>query len=351
MIANNKKVTSDDVARLAGVTKASVSRVLNNKPNISEKTRQRVLEAVQLLNYRPISAARTLTLQKNEMIGLICETEHSISYYGAPFIEGVSIKLSELGQKLAVCSVHAHSQIEDLVDLPMLKTVAVDGLILDVHTLLGDFEALLSKLRIPYVLVNPRLPRLTNTIMPDDVKVARQAVEYLHRHGHQRIGYVPCLKTNHSSQYNRIEGYHRQMNACALKALPLLSLSFNETDTALGTMALPGAQNIDIVRQYLRDYDCSALITYSFNEAIYICSILNVLDIAIPNQISVLSCDFEPSLWFLPVPVTAFHLDRAEMGKMAVEMLHERIVKFGKDIPSQFIEGNLIVGRSVAKLN
>lgn len=345
-----KRVTCEDVARLAGVHKASVSRVLNGSQSISVQTRQKVAEAVRRLNYRPLSAARMLSTQRNETIGLVSEIELGMSYYGASLVEGISLALTDTGQKLAVSSVHAYSSVDVIRDLPLLKSVSVDGLILDVHSLLGSFEEILAELGVPCIFVNPRTPRATNTIMPDDISVARQAVEYLASSGHKKIVYVPCIKSAHCSQYNRIQGYLEAIAAHSLTALPFWQLPSRQVDGGLGLTNLPTHDSGELFKAYLDNHPCTAIITYSSYEMLWIFAALMKIGIRVPDDISLVSCDYDPSLMYMTVPVTGFYLDRIEMGKMAVKMLQARIKNGNRDEQSMLVGGKFQEGGSVATL-
>jgi DNA-binding LacI/PurR family transcriptional regulator len=132
MIQSGNKLTHIDIARLVGVGTSTVSRVLNNSKRVAPRTREKILNAIRTTGYRPSSAARMLVRQKHDTIGLIFEREHIKTYYGSCLIEGVSEKLAESGQRLAMGMVSWQSRVEEIEDLPLLRTVSVDGLIFDI---------------------------------------------------------------------------------------------------------------------------------------------------------------------------------------------------------------------------
>ena len=348
-ISRAKCITCVDVARLAGVTKASVSRVLNNNGSVSEATRDRVLSAVKSLNYRPSHAARILSRRQHETIGLISEIESGALSYGAMLVQGVSMAVTENGYRLALSAVHWNSTAEDIKNLPAIKTVSIDGVIVDAHMLNGDYESVMNELGVPYVFINPKSIKNYNTVMPDDVLVAKNATEYLLSRGHIRIGYIPCVETEHCSQSNRIFGYMKAMANATLASLPLFEIPKAYKNTEYAKMALPSEDAVQGLHEYIKRHKCTGLVVYGSNEATWLEAALYKIGVCIPQDISIIACDYDYVMGLLPVPITSYRLDRREMGKMAVDMLRRRINERA-NIPSIFVTGSLEDGKSVANV-
>jgi LacI family transcriptional regulator len=333
-----------DVARLAGVVHSTVSRVINNNPNIGEETRRRVLEAIRMTGYRPSLAARMLVRQKHETIGLIFEKEHVKTYYGACLIEGVSERLAETGQRLAMSMVKWHSRVEEIENLPLLQTVSVDGLILDLHIVHGDYDPVMARLGLPYISINPFGSRPYNTIMPDHVAGARDAVQYLIDRGHRKIAYLPCVgKNTHCSQQDRMKGYSEAMVKAGLQPIPLW-------DVPLTSVDYPVEDYVSRAKLYKEKYGCTAVVAYSAIEAPRLLHACYELELKIPRDLSLVACDYDPVMQTIPVEITCFQFDRAAMGRQAVEMLNRRIQNPQEDIPSINLQCNLVEGKSVMTL-
>jgi len=344
VLTSQNKITSVEVARLAGVAHATVSRVVNNPGIVAPDTREKVLKAIRATGYKPSSSARMLVRQKQETIGLIFEREHIKTYYGACLIEGVSETLAKTGQRLAMAMVNWHSPVEEIEDLPLLRTVSVDGLILDLHALKGDQDAVVARLGLPYININPSGYRPYNTIMPDHVSGARDATQYLIDRGHRKIAYIPSPEQNlHSSQPDRMKGYAEAMIKAGLPPIPLWDVPLMKDD-------YPVEDYITRVKLFKEKYGCTAMVAYSAIEAprtLYACY---QVGLKVPHDLSIVGCDYDPVMQAIPVAITCFHFDRTAMGKQAVEMLDQRIINPGTDIPSITLHSTLIEGKSVIPL-
>jgi LacI family transcriptional regulator len=338
------KLTHIDIARMVGVGTSTVSRVLNNSKRVAPRTRERILNAIRTTGYRPSSAARMLVRRKHETIGLIFEKEHVKTYYGACLIEGVSETLAETGQRLAMAMVKWHSRVEEIENLPLLQTVSVDGLILDVHVLTGDYDAVVARLGMPYININPLGYRPYNTIMPDHVSGARDATQYLIDRGHRKIAYLPSPGQNHHcSQPDRMQGYSETMIKAGLPPIPLW-------DVPLTSVDYPVEDYITRAKLFKEKYECTAIAAYSAIEAPRMLYACYQLGLKVPQDLSIVACDYDPVMQTIPVAITCFQFDRAAMGRQAVEMLNRRIKNPQEDIPSINLQSELIEGQSVMTL-
>jgi LacI family transcriptional regulator len=335
---NKKRPSMMDVAKLAGVVHSTVSRVINNNPNIGDATRQRVLDAIRMTGYRPSLAAQILARQKHETIGLVFEREHVKTYYGACLIEGVSEKLAESGQRLAMGMIPWQSQAEEIEKLPLLRSVSVDGLILDINHIEGDWDSVAARLGLPYISINNSGYRDYNMIKPDDVSVAREATQYLIDRGHRKIAYLPCPGTlRHSSQTDRMKGYADAMLKADLPPIPLW-------DVPLEKVEYPAEDYLFRTKLFKEKYECTAIVAFNATEAPRLLYAAYELGLRIPRDLSLVACDFDPAIRFLPVPITCFQFDRTQMGRLVVDMLAERINNSGKAIPSILFKGTLVEG-------
>ncbi len=343
-LISKTKITSVEVARLAGVAHATVSRVVNNPDIVAPDTREKVLKAIRATGYKPSSSARMLVKQKHETVGLIFEREHIKTYYGACLIEGVSETLARTGQRLAMAMVNWHSRVEEIEDLPLLRTVSVDGLILDIHALEGDQDAVVARLGLPYININPFGYRPYNTIMPDHVSGARDATQYLIDRGHRKIAYIPSPGQNlHCSQPDRMKGYAEAMIKAGLQPIPLW-------DVPLTAVANPVEDYITRTKLFKEKYGCTAVVAYNAIEAPRVLYACYRLGLQVPQDFSIVACDYDPVMQVLPVEITCYHFDRTAMGKRAVEMLNQRIKNPEMDIPSINLNSTLVEGNSVISL-
>ena len=216
------KSTINHVAKKAGVSMKTVSRVLNKEPNVAPKTRERVLAAAKELRYAPSLAARGLASSKSYLIALLYDNP-SPSYI-ANIQKGAIQACRERGYHL----VAEPLQIEDAEAGPSgdlsadveraLERLPVDGAILTPPLCdKGSVVQALQRLGIPYV---PVAPSTSHGDMPivqmDDVKAAKEMTQYLISLGHKKIAFIKGDPT-HSASPRRFEGFREAMRKADLE--------------------------------------------------------------------------------------------------------------------------------------
>lgn len=182
-------MTLTAVARRAGVDPSVVSRVLNDDPvlNIRAETRERVLDAVRALGYRPNMAARSLRTARTGTIGLFIPDFANPVY--AEIIKGAEESAAAAGCVLVTGSSSAEG-VSTQTYLDLLGQGRVDGLLLASGTETPDEQELIAALGLPWLLINRRGREATRYVVADDERAARIAVEQLLELGHRRIGHV-----------------------------------------------------------------------------------------------------------------------------------------------------------------
>jgi DNA-binding LacI/PurR family transcriptional regulator len=214
--------TIRDVAKLAGVGLGTVSRVLNNSPLVSEKTRQRVLETIEELNYTPSPIARRLSTGKTQTIAVITP------FFTRPaFVErlrGIESSLAESTYDLIIYNVETPERRDAcFVDVP--RSERVDGvLIVALNPRDSDIPQLQSA-DVPIVLVDANHPSLTsfNRVTVDDVAGGRAATQHLIELGHRRIGFIGDLldiRFNFTSSPDRYLGYRQALDQAKIPFVP-----------------------------------------------------------------------------------------------------------------------------------
>lgn len=338
------RVTCIDVARIVGVAPSTVSRVVNSSTRVSAATRGRVLHAIKTTGYRPLQAASALPRRTHGTIGLISEVENSnTASYNTELIRGVSFALMRLGLRLAMDMVPVRSEAHAIESLPLFRSVSIDGLLLDVCQARGNIGQVADDLRLPIVFINAPEPRGFNTVMPDDAAVARNATNYLIERGHRRIAYIPGAALNvHSSQARRMHGYSQamiksQLQPAAMWDLPPAGHGYEPQDY------------IHRLRQY-QTQGCTGVVTYNAPAAACLLRACVQLGVSVPKDLSIISCDYDPMVHFVVVPVTCYKLDRVAMGSMGVEMLLKRMEHESQNLPSVFLTGELMELESVRTL-
>ncbi len=210
-------VTIGDVARLAGVGRGTVSRVLNERANVDPTTRARVLAAIRELDYVPSPTARRLSLRRTQTVAVILPFLTRPS--AVERLRGIEFALVSAGYDLIVFNVETVER-RDAVFRDLPRAERVDGLIivsLSPHTL--ELERI-QRSGLPAVLVDAHhraLPR----VVADDVRGGRIATEHLIDLGHRRIGFIgdtPRVPLAFTSSRLRLSGFRRAMSRAGLAA-------------------------------------------------------------------------------------------------------------------------------------
>src|ERR1044071_3617907 len=221
--------TLADKARALGVSKMTVSRAINNHPEISPETRARILDAAQRMNYRPNQFARALTTNRSYLLGVIVpDLMHS---YFAEICRGVETIAKPLGFQNLICSTDEDTANEESEVEALLPRT--DGLILASSASPAEtkFYRRVIRERAKIVLIDRQLEGIKcPAVTTDDVKVGRIATGHLLNLGHQRIGHLKG--TVASTAALRFEGYK---SALANSRVPfeealVRECGFTETD-------------------------------------------------------------------------------------------------------------------------
>ena len=212
--------TIRDVARLAGVSSATVSRVLNDLPLVTGPTRERVRRAIDELDYRPSTAARSLTSGRTRAIGVVAPFFTSPSVVER--LRGIAARLADSDYALVLHDVETLEQRADAL-AEFAHRDRVDGLLVISLPLADDERAALEQ-DVPMVLVD--VPDASHRdLATDDVHGGRLATDHLLEAGHARIGFVgdaPANPFGFLSSEHRRRGYQRGLREAGFE--PLMEL-------------------------------------------------------------------------------------------------------------------------------
>ncbi|MCZ8521812.1 MULTISPECIES: LacI family DNA-binding transcriptional regulator [Paenibacillus] len=198
----DKKIV--DVAKHAGVSPATVSRVLNESSHVSDTTRRRVLEAVRELGYHPNASAKNLRSQKTMTIG-VSVGDINTSYFAA-IIKGVQQAAAERRYKVLICDIENRKEKESEY-LDLLRNRTVDGMVLvQPMTPLQELEALADNgyelAVVGRYVEHPGIP----CAYTDNVEFSRRVVTHLIEGGHRSVAFISGAPEAVDS-YERLEGY------------------------------------------------------------------------------------------------------------------------------------------------
>ena len=213
--------TIRELARLSGVSVATVSRVLNDYSDVSPATRERVLEVARELDYTPSAAARTLVMQRSKVIGVLLETGEGHPDLQHPFFQevlvGLKHRLGAAGYDLLLFATEnpgngfsEHSYVR------RARHHRVDGLVLMGMDPAEDEVQKLVKARIPLVAVDAELVGgRSGFVISDNLGGARLAVRHLRQQGHDRIATLTGILSTRPGA-DRLLGYRAELEAQGL---------------------------------------------------------------------------------------------------------------------------------------
>jgi DNA-binding LacI/PurR family transcriptional regulator len=337
-----KRATITDVANHAGVSKATVSAVINASGPVRGATRDRVLAAVELLDYRPGSAGARggTTGHRLRSIGLLIK-EADNPYYAA-IVAGAREAAGARGYTLLVASSEGGYDAERRA-VELLHAHEVDGLmvtpVLDEHTDLSHlFE--LKRRQYPFVLLEDVRGVPASLVDVDNVQAASTAAEHLIALGHTRlVHFAGPAYSSHTLE--RVNGVRR---ACSASRL-----IFTDADVVAA-----GAHLEDGYRAARAYFDGRApddrptgATCYNDLVAIGVCRALGEAGLSVPRDVSVVGFDDLALLEYLPVPLTSVRVPKTEMGRLAAELLIAQIESATPVPPRRhFLDAELVVRAS-----
>jgi DNA-binding LacI/PurR family transcriptional regulator len=311
-----KHSTISDVAALAGVSKSTVSAVLNNK-KIRESTRRAVLRVIEELNYRPSPSARRGFRPAGKSITFIVK-EAPNPYY-AEILLGIQEVAGDQGYLTAVSSSEGSYEVERRIVEQCMER-EVDGLI--ITPILSDdvdlshlFE--LKRHGSPFVLLEEVRGIRAHLVDVDNVKASGEAVKFLIDQGHSLIVHFAGPKYSQHTQ-ERADGVRRAFSESHLR--------FDEAMIVHAGASPEDGHRVGLEYFRARREDRPTAVTcYNDLVALGVLRALRELGIRVPEEVSVIGFDGLDLLDYFPLPLTTVRVPKYEMGKRAAEILIRQI--------------------------
>jgi len=330
-----KKITVKDIAEKAGVSVSAVSFVINNKPGVSEETRKRVKRIIEESDFKPNQASRKLIMKKSFNICLM------LNSFSSPFEDlfyfettrGITNRSMKLGYNITIAKpVKKQSELPD-----MIYSGDADGIIFMQDT----DEKLIEKANksgVPFLVVDSHSidPKITS-VSPDYKKAVADATTYLIEHGHRDIAIITS---------ETVPSFHTQTLD-----------SFLETLEGAGIIPHPDFYNIRVSDEesaYIKAKELlslkkrpTAVLCTTDNFAIGVMKCAKEMNIAIPDDVSVIGIDDIILSRYVEPNLTTMGIDKVGMGSLAMDMLIRKIN--GEAVESVLLPMELIKRDSVCK--
>lgn len=315
-----KKLTLDDIGELAGVSRATVSRVINDYPHITPELRQRVQKVIKDTGYRPNRIAQSLASNRTGIIGLVipnsARTIMSDPYF-LHLISGITKKTNQQGLTLSLFLFHSMDD-EVQISNALFKTNLVDGLIVTADRKKSPFVQQVINHNIPFVVIG----RSEIRAQVPCVNVANEigaylAAEHLIKANRRRTAIIMC--DHNTAGDDRFAGYRR--------ALEDYGIEFDPNRVARGDFSQESGY---AAMQQLLPTKPDAVFASSDMMAIGAQQAIRQAGLRIPDDIAIVGFDDLPQAALADPPLTTVQQPMEELGAVAVDLLHDLLSGSGK---------------------
>lgn len=313
-------VKQDDVAKLAGVSSTTVSRVINNYGSLSEKTKKKVHEAMDQLNYQPNVMARSLQGKRTNMIGLIIP-DVSNPFFGE-LVEILEEQLFKKDYRVILCDSHQDHDKESYY-LKMLQANRVSGIITETHNRnLPEYE----QSGLPIVSLDRYLSDNIPIVSSDNFSGGQKAAQALLHVDCQQMAVITGSNNSKSPTDDRVRGFNQALAAHNLTAKSV-------------ELGLHVSSNVKLmkIRQLLTNNEVDGIFCTDDLTALLVIQIAKKLGITIPEQLKVIGYDgtklirqYMPELTTIVQPI-------ADMADLAIDLLLQRIENPEVKLEKQYV--------------
>jgi DNA-binding LacI/PurR family transcriptional regulator len=296
-----------DVARRAGVSHQTVSRVINGSDGVTSETRTRVEAAIAELGYRPSAIARSMA--RGRTLTLACISPNLTDYTFASIIEGAETEARQHGYFLLSSSAPDETSFDALLDELVAHRRIDGGLVINPY---ADGRHKLIPANFPTVFVGARPRReAVDSVALDDEGVARAATQHLIDLGHRRIAIITGPQAEDCSQ-DRNSGYMSALRSAGIKFDSALVLE-GDWSASSGYEAFMALARVDNLP--------TAVFAQNDRMAMGVLRAARDMNLNVPDQLAVIGVDDMPLASYFDPPLTTMRQDMARIGREAVRLL------------------------------
>ncbi|MFK8032432.1 MAG: LacI family DNA-binding transcriptional regulator [Gammaproteobacteria bacterium] len=334
------KKSIHDVAKRAGVSIKTVSRVINNEPNVRDKTRTVVQKAIKELNYRPNASARSLKGRRSYLVGLLYDNPSSS--YVARVQQGVIDETRRRGYDLVIHPCHyLDPNLIDEVEA-LVRHANADGLILT-PPLSDDMKLMekLDELKTPYVRIGAVEPKEGSAVVTtNDRDAVADLTRYLASLGHTHIGFI-VGHADHKAVANRYLGYQDGLRSCGLK--------LNEEIVMQGNNSYESGEEC-ARKLLLHKNPPSAIIASNDDMATGVMRVSHEMKLDLPEDLSVAGFDDIPMASQVWPSLTTVRQPVKRMGERATALLLDQLHSEPPALQSESIDSFLVLRESTGEV-
>lgn len=332
-VRKNGQTSLQDIAAVAGVSTTTVSRALNNRPDISEQTRSIIKELAITMNYQPNILAQSLVNRSTHTLGVIVPSLETTIF--STMLSGIQEVASRAGYRVIICTSNENHETE-IANIHALMNNMIDGLLICHSIQTSSFEHLRIHMgkRIPIVqfyrvAIDFPLPQ----ILADDRSGAERVTEYLIQKGCRRIAILLGSKKLSISQ-KRLEGYKNALQRNNIKIDSNLQMYVDFTLEKV----IDALDNwLDLVPKI------DAIISISDKSAVQMIRHLKKKKISVPNQISVFGFGNEFVGEIVDPALSTFDTNTKRIGEEASRLIIEQIITGEHHVITTLVPGEIIL--------
>ena len=324
-------VTLKDIAKRAGVTSATVSMVINNKPNISEETRKRVMKIAKELNYYPNVIARGLATRRSNAIGVI--VPNLASSFVVRVLQGIKSTNRDLDYTVLLFDTVGQRESESQLFQRLSRERRIDGVILISSTVTDDELNIFRDESVPSMVVARKCTTL-DCVYVNNEQGARDAADYLIGKGHSVIACVGSAKLGLPME-ERLAGYRASLAAHGVPFRQELMITVDDDGMADGVAVF------EKIRA-LQPAPTAVFVPAGDMVAIGIIKEAKKQERRVPQDLAIVGYDDLPAAEVIEPSLTTVRQPKLEMGDYAINMIVDKIEgrESGlkqKELPTKFI--------------
>lgn len=329
-------VTILDVARLAGVSKATVSRALNGKVFVREEVKARIMQAIDETGYKPNQLARNLANNKTNSVGLVITN----GLYNGPFFSSMIYHAatdSEMHGRQLVLADGKHSAQEERDAIDLLLSLRCEAiLIYPKYLTVDELDEIIDTSETPIVVINRELTRnRSQCVFVDHQQSSERMVAYLLAQGHTRIAFVAGSEGSPTGD-SRLAGYHQALRNAGIEPDPQLLVRGSwSTDSGYAAGRELLARNVPF----------SCVLAGNDDMAIGVAKACQEAGLRLPEDVSLAGFDDSVIGKYYNPALTTLHVPMDEMIRHAVAIL-----LLPDETPPRAHQGELVCRESVVKV-
>lgn len=330
--------TIKDVAKLAGVSISTVSRVMNDSKPVSPESRRKVLDAIRKLDFKPNELARSLVMKRSNLIGVV------VKDIGIPYMAGIIRGIEEIGKmyKFDILLSSSYGDEDSELDtVQFMFTKQVDGVILVSENTTEKVVDAIKEHRLPFIILDRIYEQSKiNTVDVDYQQAVAMTVDFFEEMGHSRILHVGQQKDSRSGA----EKYHAFREAVRARGweehfLPVEGMAYKTYYTAC-----------DEVAAYCKEHDITAVFCMDDTLAIALMNHLYDTGVKVPAEISVFGFGDDPFSSIYRPMLSTVRIPYYDIGAIAMRKLIKHLRKEEMMSESTVVPTQLVKRDSVAKL-